>query len=310
MKKITSVVLAFLFVFTTAFTFVQAEETTTTSSNQVSVLMELIQKLKDQLAGLQKQNKELKQEVSSLREFAQNLSEGSSSDDVKDVQEILAGYEDIYPEGVVSGYYGSLTKEAVKRFQKKIGIEATGTVGPVTRQALNDLLDDGQITEDELKALPSGIAEKRGLDKPLPPGLLKNLKEKRGFAKMMDDSDDDEDEDEDIVDDKKLSFYQRYVQGKIKKAMNLASELKAELANSSDTESLADVEALIEDAKTAFAAGEYSQAKELAKDAIDLAKDSIDEIEDADDEDEDETEDESEDDDSDEDEDDDDSDED
>lgn len=293
MKKITSIVLAFLFVFSTAFTFVQAEETTASSSNQVSVLMELIQKLKDQLAGLQKQNKELKQEVSSLREFAQNLSEGSSSDDVKDVQEILSGYEDIYPEGVVSGYYGSLTREAVKRFQKKIGIEATGTVGPITRQALNDLLDDGQLTEDELKALPSGIAEKRGLDKPLPPGLLKNLKEKRGFAKMMDDS--DEDEDDDIADDKKLSYYQRDVKEKIDKAIRLALELKQELANTGNTQALADVEALIKDAKDAFVAGEYRQAKELAKDAIDLAKDSIDEIEDADDEDEDESEDEDED---------------
>lgn len=47
---------------------------------------------------------------------------------------------DVYPEGLVTGYFGSLTEKAVKRFQTKYGIEQTGFVGPQTRSKLNSLI--------------------------------------------------------------------------------------------------------------------------------------------------------------------------
>jgi len=58
---------------------------------------------------------------------------------------------EIYPEGLVTGYFGPLTLSAVKRFQQKYWQEilapwgltkdqATGFVGPTTRAKINQLL--------------------------------------------------------------------------------------------------------------------------------------------------------------------------
>lgn len=60
---------------------------------------------------------------------------GSRGDSVIELQKRLIG------EGLLStdatGYYGKITSEAVKKFQAKNGIPATGLVGPMTRAALN-----------------------------------------------------------------------------------------------------------------------------------------------------------------------------
>lgn len=45
----------------------------------------------------------------------------------------------VYPEAIVSGFYGPATQAATKRFQQKYGIEATGIAGPQTRAKLNEL---------------------------------------------------------------------------------------------------------------------------------------------------------------------------
>ena len=69
-----------------------------------------------------------------------------NSDMVKCLQQFLKSQgQDIYPEGYVTGYFGSLTKAAVIRFQKKYGIPSTGFVGILTRTKINSLYS-GQIT--------------------------------------------------------------------------------------------------------------------------------------------------------------------
>jgi peptidoglycan hydrolase-like protein with peptidoglycan-binding domain len=77
--------------------------------------------------------------------FTKTLYKGMKDPQVKDLQEMLAYCEssDIYPEKVVSGYYGSLTEAAVKRFQKKYGISPVGTFGPLTRAKANSLYGQG-----------------------------------------------------------------------------------------------------------------------------------------------------------------------
>lgn len=70
---------------------------------------------------------------------------GMTSSDVKSLQEILAQDKSIYPEGIISGYFGKLTQKAVERFQEKYGIAnpgiiGYGEVGPHTRAKLNELL--------------------------------------------------------------------------------------------------------------------------------------------------------------------------
>jgi peptidoglycan hydrolase-like protein with peptidoglycan-binding domain len=72
-----------------------------------------------------------------LANFTQNLVIGSSGEEVKQLQSFLAQDKDVYPEGLVTGYFGRITEQAVIRFQKKNGIEPVGKVGPKTREQLN-----------------------------------------------------------------------------------------------------------------------------------------------------------------------------
>lgn len=62
---------------------------------------------------------------------------GAQGDDVSALQTFLATDSSIYPEGLVTGYFGDLTSAAVARWQSANGIDAVGRVGPVTLAALN-----------------------------------------------------------------------------------------------------------------------------------------------------------------------------
>ena len=57
--------------------------------------------------------------------------------DVSALQAFLAQDSTIYPQGLVTGYFGFLTKAAVANFQSRNGIASVGRVGPVTLIALN-----------------------------------------------------------------------------------------------------------------------------------------------------------------------------
>jgi len=71
--------------------------------------------------------------------FTKNLSKGMKDAEVTTLQQVLKTDSSVYPEGLVTGYFGSLTESAVKKFQAKYGIDQVGTVGPVTRAKLNAL---------------------------------------------------------------------------------------------------------------------------------------------------------------------------
>ena len=78
--------------------------------------------------------------------FKFGIGKGSISDSVSELQKILAKYNDIYPEGKITGYFGELTKNAVKKFQIKFKLvnkesdPGYGYVGPATREKLNELM--------------------------------------------------------------------------------------------------------------------------------------------------------------------------
>ena len=78
--------------------------------------------------------------LSSTASLTKELSPGAKGDDVKALQEYLAKDKDIYPEGLVTGYYGPMTTAAVRRFQAKYGISQVGRVGPATLQKLQELM--------------------------------------------------------------------------------------------------------------------------------------------------------------------------
>lgn len=68
------------------------------------------------------------------------LRRGALHDEVSTLQALLAQDRELYPEGLVTGYFGPATEAALKRFQVKYGLEPVGIVGPQTRLKLNELL--------------------------------------------------------------------------------------------------------------------------------------------------------------------------
>lgn len=65
------------------------------------------------------------------------LEVGSTGSDVSALQTFLAQDPTIYPQGLVTNYFGTMTKTAVANFQTRNNIPAVGRVGPVTLGFIN-----------------------------------------------------------------------------------------------------------------------------------------------------------------------------
>jgi len=78
--------------------------------------------------------------------FTSKISRGDFNDEVVKLQKVLRelGFF-TYPEN--TGYFGLITEEAVKEFQKEHGIETVGTVGPKTRATLNSRTSAEVVTQ-------------------------------------------------------------------------------------------------------------------------------------------------------------------
>lgn len=115
---------------------------------QIQALQARIVQLQAQLAVINGEEGVLSEEVICTR-FDRNLSFGMSNDEVRCLQQMLAQLPGVYPEGLVTGNFLSLTERAVIRFQNEyasevlhpLGLEeGTGYVGTRTRMKLNELL--------------------------------------------------------------------------------------------------------------------------------------------------------------------------
>ncbi len=118
---------------------------------------------------MQKAQKEVRQtvqDVGGTLKLLGQLKEGMTSEDVKLLQTILAADTEVYPEGLITGFYGRLTAKAVKNFQKKHGFEQAGNVGPKTLKKLNEALDENPVST---QANTSGKKEHCAI---VPPGHL------------------------------------------------------------------------------------------------------------------------------------------
>lgn len=76
---------------------------------------------------------------------------GETNADVSSLQTFFKDNSTIYPEGLVTGYFGALSRSAVQRFQVQNNIVSSGSaattgygrVGPSTRDSINNLINQG-----------------------------------------------------------------------------------------------------------------------------------------------------------------------
>lgn len=218
-KKVMAIMLA-LGVFAPALAFAQ-----TTSTTSAATLVGQIQTLQTQINSLQQQQQQY------LATLQMTLKQGSAGEQVAVLQALLAADPSIYPEGIVSGYFGRLTAEAVKRFQKNNGIEQVGFVGPKTLKKLQERLKERPLAFDNATSTkgardeekrdkkneekrekknedrrpcaivppghliaPGWLKKHKGEDKPIVPECQKLPK---GIKDLLDRDDDDGDDDHD-----------------------------------------------------------------------------------------------------------------
>ncbi|MEK7193436.1 MAG: fibronectin type III domain-containing protein [Patescibacteria group bacterium] len=110
----------------------------TAGTTSIQTQLETIKKLTEQIQALQAQlNKVVVERQSTVSSFLKTLKQGDRGDAVKTLQAILAADSELYPEGLITGFYGKATAKAVIRFQKRNGLETVGNVGPKTLVLLN-----------------------------------------------------------------------------------------------------------------------------------------------------------------------------
>jgi len=198
MKKIIAILLSVGILFTVLCAPVSLSAKTTNNSSDQELIQTLqlqIENLKTQIEALIVKIESLKQARLEARKASKEIKEtlklirylryGMSGEDVTLLQEVLATDPDVYPEGLVTGYFGPLTRNAVKRFQKIAGIEQVGLVGPKTSARINELLVEGAGKSGKVPPgllIAPGIRKKANLEflKPLPgqklpPGIGKKL---------------------------------------------------------------------------------------------------------------------------------------
>src|SRR3989344_7067155 len=85
-------------------------------ANQISELLKQISDLQSRINALRTSQSE---KVGEIAEIISNLELGSRGDQVVILQTLLSLDSDVYPEGLITGFFGPLTENAVKRFQAK-----------------------------------------------------------------------------------------------------------------------------------------------------------------------------------------------
>ena len=115
------------------------------------------------LAGFEQDSDGLRRRVISKEasfQLKSDMKKGAQGMEVQELQKCLAKDPEVYPEANTSGYFGTLTHEAVIRFQEKyadeiltpVGLSSgTGTVGRSTRAKLNELCFQDLETATQLK---------------------------------------------------------------------------------------------------------------------------------------------------------------
>lgn len=97
--------------------------------------------------------------------LTQQLDQGMTHPDVSSLQVFLSTFGNVYPSGLVTGYFGPLTFAGVAGFQTANNISAVGRVGPITLSAINAAMGGGntpQPTGDVWAPTMTGITVSAG----------------------------------------------------------------------------------------------------------------------------------------------------
>lgn len=101
-----------------------------------------LQQFQNQIQSLNKQMSDFRSEIEIINPrsiFTRTLKRGDTGYDVSKLQELLTRFPEFYSSdtgasSTVTGFYGSLTKAAVIRFQSQVGLEETGVFDYSTRE--------------------------------------------------------------------------------------------------------------------------------------------------------------------------------
>jgi len=91
--------------------------------------------------------------------FSQDMAAGDMGRDVRHAQLLLAQNSQIYPQGLITGYFGPLTAQAITQFQAKHSLLATGFADAATRAKLESISEIRTITKQSsfYRNLSSGM---------------------------------------------------------------------------------------------------------------------------------------------------------
>lgn len=148
-------VLSFLFASSMVFIFPFFAYADHTNAHTIEQLQQQITQLLAQITSLQQQLADQGgggvSPVAVCPRFTYNFYLGMKDDEtdgqITALQKILATDAEVYPEGLMTGYYGPLTEQAVRRYQKKYGIVSSGApettgygvVGSKTRAKMREM---------------------------------------------------------------------------------------------------------------------------------------------------------------------------
>lgn len=251
----------------------------------------LIERLRDLVAQLLELRSKMTEVQAEIREEIRlGIREGMTGDDIKKIQEILATDKSIYPEGMVTGYFGPLTKNAVRRFQEKFELKVTGEIDDDTRAYLEELLKErfGESVPPGLLIAP-GIRQK--IELRIKDGCDDDT---RGAGPLCvrfktddDDDDEDEDEDEDENEDEDNDEADEAAD-KIDDAKDAIDDLKEALDDAGEddngyeeaSDKLEEAEDYLAEAEEAYDDEDYDEAKDKADKAESAAEEGEDELDD------------------------------
>ena len=103
---------------------------------QITALLEQVQALQARLQAAQSSTVSSQGKINLTFNLRRGSIDAATDGEVSKLQQFLAKDSAIYPEGLVTGYFGPLTEAAVKRWQAKNSIQAIGAAGPITREAV------------------------------------------------------------------------------------------------------------------------------------------------------------------------------